>query len=85
MKSVYPSSLEFHQDKCTGKTSAFELTVEFGKTDEAPKKLTLTASELLARKDVFQKNLLTLTKKHHQVSTVTLLTCCEFWLPYVLP
>ena len=67
MKTVYPSSLEFRQDKCTGKSSSFELIVEFGKTEESYGKLTLTATELLARKDVFQKNLLKLTKKHHQV------------------
>lgn len=67
MKSVYPSGLEFCQDKCPGKSSSFELTIEFGKTEEANKKLTLTATELLARKGAFEKRLLKLTKKHHQV------------------
>ena len=67
MKTVYPSALEFRQDKCPGKSSSFELTIEFGKTEEADKKLTLTATELLARKDAFEKRLLKLTKKHHQV------------------
>ena len=66
MKTVYPSSLEFRQDKCTGKSSSFELIIEFGKTESCGK-LTLTATEMLARKDAFQKNLLKLTKKHHQV------------------
>lgn len=68
MKTVYPSALEFRQDKCPGKSSSsFELTVEFGKTEESLNKLTLTASEMLARKDTFLTNLLKLTKKHHQV------------------
>ena len=66
MKTVYPSALEFRQHKCPGKSS-FELTIEFGKTEEADKKLMLTATELLARKDAFEKRLLKLTKKHHQV------------------
>lgn len=67
MKTVYPSSLEFRQDKCVGKSSTFELSIEFGKTEKAHSKVTLTATELLARKDAFQKNLLKITKKHHQV------------------
>ena len=67
MKTVYPSGLEFRQDKCPGKSSSYELSVEFGKTEESCSKLALTASELLARKDVFQKNLLKITKRHHQV------------------
>ena len=67
MKTVYPSALEFRQDKCPGKSSSFELTVEFEKTEESLSKLTLTASEMLARKDTFLTNLLKLTKKHHQV------------------
>lgn len=67
MKTVYPSALEFLQDKCPGKSSSFELTVEFGKTEESLSKLTLTASEMLARKDTFQANLLKITKRHHQV------------------
>lgn len=67
MKTVYPRGLEFHQDKCPGRSSSFELIIEFGKTEEAPSKLTLTATELLARRDAFQKNLLQMTKRHHQV------------------
>ena len=67
MKTVYPGALEFHQDKCLGKSSSFELIIEFGKTEEALSKLTLTATELLARRDTFQKNLLQTTKRHHQV------------------
>ena len=75
MKTVYPLALEFRQDKCTGKSSSFELTIEFGKTEEANNKLTLTATELLARKDAFQKHLLKLTKKHHQVLPNNVLSC----------
>ena len=67
MKTVYPSALEFRQDKCPGKSSSFELTVEFGKTEDSLSKLTLTASEMLARKDTFLTNLLKITKRHHQV------------------
>jgi len=67
MKTVYPLALEFRQDKCPGKSSSFELTVEFGKTEESLSKLTLTASEMLARKDTFQSNMLKITKRHHQV------------------
>ena len=67
MKTVYPSAMEFRQDKCPGKSSSFELTVEFGKTEDSLSKLTLTASEMLARKDTFQTNLLKITKRHHQV------------------
>ena len=67
IKSVYPSSLEFHQDRSATKSSLFELTIEFGKGEGLHSKLTLTATELLARKDVFERNLLKLTKKHHQV------------------
>lgn len=78
MKTVYPSALEFRQDKCIGKSSLFELTVEFGKTEESHIKLTLTASELLARKDTFQKSLLKLTKRHHQVLFCNFL--CSYWL-----
>lgn len=66
MKTVYPRGLEFHQDKCPGRSSSFELIIEFGKTEEALSKLTLTATELLARRDAFQKNLLQMTKRHHQ-------------------
>ncbi|XP_068725235.1 DNA replication factor Cdt1-like [Montipora capricornis] len=66
IKAVYPSSLEFRQDKIAGKSSVFELTIEFGRGEKSHNKLTLTATELLARRDVFQKNLLRLTKKHHQ-------------------
>ncbi|XP_029186507.2 DNA replication factor Cdt1-like isoform X1 [Acropora millepora] len=66
IKSVYPSSLEFHQDRNATKSSLFELTIEFGKGEGLHSKLTLTATELLARKDVFERNLLKLTKKHHQ-------------------
>lgn len=75
MKTVYPSALEFRQDKCSGKSSSFELTVEFGKTEESLSKLTLTASEMLARKDTFLTNLLKLTKKHHQVQSLRVETC----------
>ena len=67
IKSVYPSSLEFHQDRNATKSSLFELTIEFGKGEGLHSKLTLTATELLARKDVFERNLLKLTKNHHQV------------------
>lgn len=72
MKTVYPSALEFHQDKCPGKSSSFELTVEFGKTEDSLSKLTLTASEMLARKDTFLTNLLKITKRHHQVQLYNL-------------
>ena len=67
IKTVYPSSLEFRQDRFAGKSSEFELNIEYGRGDRTHNKLTLTATELLARRDVFQKNLLKLTKKHHQV------------------
>lgn len=67
MKTVYPSALEFRQDKCPGKSSSFELIVEFGKTEDSLSKLTLTASEMLARKNTFLTNLMKITKRHHQV------------------